>query len=430
LLSEIKRRVQVATTTISTLESQKKELTKTKTTTTTTTTTTTVTEQITKITILIKQQEEIIKTETVEQTKTEKLLATLETDYKKTLKDTNKLKRDLKRGQESYEDSQRKLRKEVDVRSKIEEYRKKAESGKKTLQQKYTQITKIMLQIKQEIETHRKRIVSLTEQVEDCTKRTSMARTTITTLSSKQQMLEGQLKKVKGGDAAKVKAASDKLETELENAKNSMSVAESQCGTLKEEVSKITGVVVQYQQEWKYYTSIITTVKKEIEEAEKNVVKASDTDKEEEAEEKEEKADKKEEKKVTKEKVTTSSTTNEVKQIETQEETTTTTVTELEKELEETDATITKTTEEITKISETITKDEGEAQEEKKDLEKITRRKQRQKCAVLFPAVFTQFSKRKSLRTAGMCPCQGNASGVSQISLAVDAPEEADKVVQ
>jgi chromosome segregation ATPase len=349
LLSEIKRRVQVATTTISTLESQKKELTKTKTTTTTTTTTTTVTEQITKITILIKQQEEIIKTETVEQTKTEKLLASLEGDYKKTLKDTNKLKRDLKRSQESYEDSQRKLRKEVDVRSKIEEYRKKAESGKKTLQQKYTQITKIMLQIKQEIETHRKRIVSLTEQVEDCTKRTSMARTTITTLSSKQQMLEGQLKKVKGSDAAKVKAASDKLETELENAKNSMSVAESQCGTLKEEVSKITGVVVQYQQEWKYYTSIITTVKKEIEEAEKNVVKATDTDKEEEAEEKEEKADKKEEKKVTKEKVTTSSTTNEVKQIETQEETTTTTVTELEKELEETDQKITDTTEEIVK---------------------------------------------------------------------------------
>jgi chromosome segregation ATPase len=243
-------------------------------------------------------------------------------------------------------------------------------------------------------------------------------------------MLEGQLKKVKGGDAAKVKAASDKLETELENAKNSMSVAESQCGTLKEEVSKITGVVVQYQQEWKYYTSIITTVKKEIEEAEKNVVKASDTDKEEEAEEKEEKADKKEEKKVTKEKVTTSSTTNEVKQIETQEETTVAVTKILEKELEETDATITKTTEEITKISETITKDEGEAQEEKKDLEKITRRKQRQKCAVLFPAVFTQFQKRKSLRTAGIRPCQGNASGVSQISLAVDAPEEADKVVQ
>merc|ERR1712230_302707 len=54
----------------------------------------------------------------------------------------------------------------------------------------------------------------------------------------------------------------------------------------------------------------------------------------------------------------------------------------------------------------------------------------RQKCAVMFPAVFTQFTKQKSMKTAGMCPCQGSATGVSQVSLAVDAPEDADKVVQ
>jgi chromosome segregation ATPase len=180
----------------------------------------------------------------------------MESDYKKTMKETNKLKRNLRRSQESYEDSQRKLRKEVDVRSKIEEYRSKAAAGRKTLQQKYTQITRIMTEIKIEIETHRKRILVITEQVEDCTKRTSMARTTITSLSSKQQTLETQGKKLKGADATRLKQASDRLEAELENARNQMSIAEGQCATLKEEVTKLTSTVVQYQQEWRYYTEI------------------------------------------------------------------------------------------------------------------------------------------------------------------------------
>merc|ERR1712072_1635949 len=78
------------------------------------------------------------------------------------------------------------------------------------------------------------------------------------------------------------------------------------------------------------------------------------------------------------------------------------------------------------KQSEQITKDEGEQVEEKKDLEKVTRRELRQKCAVMFPAVFTQFTKAKASKTSGMCPCQGSATGVSQISLAIDVPEEAD----
>merc|ERR1712178_645131 len=108
------------------------------------------------------------------------------------------------------------------------------------------------------------------------------------------------------------------------------------------------------------------------------------------------------------EKPVTSSTSNEVKQIESQEE----------------------TTEEIVKQSETITKDEGEAVEEKKDLEMVTRRELRQKCAVMFPAVFTQFTKSKSHQTTGMCPCQGSATGTSMITVAVDAAEEAAKVVQ
>jgi chromosome segregation ATPase len=161
LLQETKRRIQVAEQTIITLKTQEKEIT-----TKTTTKTTVITEQVTKIKVLIKQQEEIIKTETTEETKTTKLMEELETGWKKVIKETNKLKRDLKRSQESYEDSQRKLRKEVDVKTKIDEYRKKVESGKKTLEQKFTQITKIMIQIKTEVEENRTRITKLTEQVE------------------------------------------------------------------------------------------------------------------------------------------------------------------------------------------------------------------------------------------------------------------------
>merc|ERR1711981_359544 len=187
----------------------------------------------------------------------------------------------LRRAQESYEDSQRKLRKEVDVKAKIDEYRKRVESGKKTLQQKQTQIAKIMEQLSHEVEESRVRITKLEEQVEDCTKQTTMARTAITTLSSKQNTLDASSKQLKGGDLAKVKSAIEKIESELEGAKNQLSVAESTCTNLKEEITKVTSVVVQYNQEFKYYQQILITVKKEIDEAEKNDIKAEE-DKEEE----------------------------------------------------------------------------------------------------------------------------------------------------
>jgi len=355
------------------------------------------------------------------------------------------LKRDLKRAQESYEDSQRKLRKEVDVKAKIDEYRKRVESGKKTLQQKQTQIAKIMEQLSHEVEESRGRITKLEEQVEDCTKQTTMARTAITTLSSKQQTLDASSKQLKGADLTKVKSAIEKIEAELEGAKNQMSVAESTCTSLKEDITKATSTVVQYNQEFKYYEQILASVKKEIDETEKAEVKVEE-EKEEEKKEEEKKDEKKEgeekkgdeeakegdkkTEKPKKEKPVTSSTSNEVKQIESQEETTVAVTKELEKELEETDQKITDTTEEIVKQSEQITKDEGEAVEEKKDLEMVTRRELRQKCAVMFPAVFTQFTKSRSHQTTGMCPCQGSATGTSMISVAVDAAEEADKVVQ
>merc|ERR1712021_103364 len=255
--------------------------------------------------------------------------------------------------------------------------------------------------------------------------------------------LDASSKQIKGADLTKVKSAIEKIEAELEGAKNQMSVAESTCTSLKEDITKATSTVVQYNQEFKYYEQILASVKKEIEETEKAEVKVEEEKEEEKKEEKkeekeekkdakegEEKEEKKEEKKPKKEKPVTSSTSNEVKQIESQEETTVAVTKELEKELEETDQKITDTTEEIVKQSEQITKDEGEAVEEKKDLEMVTRRELRQKCAVMFPAVFTQFTKSRSHQSTGMCPCQGSATGTSMITVAVDAAEEADKVVQ
>lgn len=209
-----------------------------------------------------------------------------------------------------------------------------------------------MEQLTQEVEENRTKINKLNEQVEGCTKQTTMARTAITTLSSKQQTLDASSKSLKGADLTKVKGAIEKIESELEGARNQLSVSESTCTNLKEEITKVTSVVVQYNQEFKYYQQIRATVKKDIDEAEKNEIKVEEEKEEEKKEEKEEKdEEKKDEKKEKpkKEKPTKSSTSNEVKQIETQEETTVAVTKILEKELEETDQKITDTTEEIVK---------------------------------------------------------------------------------
>jgi chromosome segregation ATPase len=209
-----------------------------------------------------------------------------------------------------------------------------------------------MEQLTVEVEENRTKINKLNEQVESCTKQTTMARTAITTLSSKQQTLDASSKSLKGADLTKVKGAIEKIDSELEGARNQLAVSESTCTNLKEEITKVTSVVVQYNQEFKYYQQIRATVKKDIDEAEKNEIKVEEDKEEEKKEEKEEKdEDKKDDKKEKpkKEKPTKSSTSNEVKQIETQEETTVSVTKILEKELEETDQKITDTTEEIVK---------------------------------------------------------------------------------
>ena len=48
------------------------------------------------------------------------------------------------------------LDEQVDIKAKIDEFRNKVATGKKTLEQKFTQITKIMTQIRQEVEENKK----------------------------------------------------------------------------------------------------------------------------------------------------------------------------------------------------------------------------------------------------------------------------------
>jgi len=103
-----------------------------------------------------------------------------------------------------------------------------------------------MEQLTGEVEENRTKINKLNEQVEGCTKQTTMARTAITTLSSKQQTLDASSKSLKGADLTKVKGAIEKIESELEGARNQLSVSESTCTNLKEEITKVTSVVVQY----------------------------------------------------------------------------------------------------------------------------------------------------------------------------------------
>merc|ERR1719478_2023494 len=101
-----------------------------------------------------------------------------------------------------------------------------------------------MEQLKKEVDENRQRIEKLNEQVENCTRQTTMARTAITTLSSKQNTLDASSKQLKGADLTKVKSAIEKIEAELEGAKNQLSVAETTCTNLKEEITKVTSVVV------------------------------------------------------------------------------------------------------------------------------------------------------------------------------------------
>jgi len=49
---------------------------------------------------------------------------------------------------------------------------------------------------------------------------------------------------------------------------------------------------------------------------------------------------------------------------------------------------------------------------------------------VLYPRVFSEFNKAKSIKDQGQCPCQASASGVSQITAVVRNASQVDIVTQ
>lgn len=105
-------------------------------------------------------------------------------------------------------------------------------------------------------------------------------------------------------------------------------------------------------------------------------------------------------------------------------------ISKLMKSLETTEESISSTIISISHTTKDISIEEGEVSETKKEIKIVERKKLRQKCAVIFPKIFLQFSKNKARKAAGMCPCPGSGSGVSTVSMIVDDPDEAAHVIE
>ena len=61
---------------------------------------------------------------------------------------------------------------------------------------------------------------------------------------------------------------------------------------------------------------------------------------------------------------------------------------------------------------------------------KLVRRRERQRCTRLFPAVFSSFKIKKELTAENMCPCPGVGKGLTQLILdGIDDPSDFDKFV-
>lgn len=61
---------------------------------------------------------------------------------------------------------------------------------------------------------------------------------------------------------------------------------------------------------------------------------------------------------------------------------------------------------------------------------KLVRRRERQRCTRLFPAVFSSFKIKKELVAINMCPCPGVGKGLTQLILdGINDPSDYDKFV-
>lgn len=120
----------------------------------------------------------------------------------------------------------------------------------------------------------------------------------------------------------------------------------------------------------------------------------------------------------------------ELEQVEEETKTTTT-------QIESLTTTIIKTTEKVekndavtvTEVTDT-TKQDSALIEVRNRKKRLIRRRERQRCARLFPQVFSSFKIKKELTAENMCPCPGSGKGTTQLILdGVEDPSDFDKFV-
>jgi len=63
------------------------------------------------------------------------------------------------------------------------------------------------------------------------------------------------------------------------------------------------------------------------------------------------------------------------------------------------------------------TKEDAEILETKGKKKRLLRRRERQRCARLFPAVFSSFKIKKELTQENMCPCPNSGKGLTMLYL-------------
>merc|ERR1711981_1206474 len=87
-------------------------------------------------------------------------------------------------------------------------------------------------------------------------------------------------------------------------------------------------------------------------------------------------------------------------------------------------------TKEIVQETTDTTKEEAEITETRNAKKRLIRRRERQRCARLFPAVFSSFKIKKELTAENMCPCPGGGKGMTQLILdGIEDPGDYEKFV-
>jgi len=256
----------------------------------------------------------------------------------------------------------------------------------------------------------------------------------ITTLISRKTItVEEKTKLTKEQEEAK-----DKLETQ----KNVIETETKNLSTLETSITTITTTITTFKKYITEITVVIKELEKKVVETKKVLKTSKKVTKEEKKEEKEEKKDedgddevddvddkddedepdavKGKDEKVDKE---LDQTEEENKSVTTQIDSLTKTITTTQEKQEVTDK------ETVLEITDT-TKEESEITTIRIRKKRLIRRRERQRCSRLFPAVFSSFKIKRELTAENMCPCPGGGKGLTQLILdGIEDPGDFDKYV-